>query len=81
MGWDSNPAKTHSLPTEITYLVSGPSEAQVLDVSLQNSVTDKLIGKNWIYLERNILQRQSVALTEGEGSGLKMWYGQLLWAG
>ena len=37
--WDSNPAKTHigtlthGLLTEITHLVSGLNEAQVLDVS------------------------------------------------
>ena len=31
-GRDSNPAKTHSLPTEITHLVSGLNEAQVLFV-------------------------------------------------
>ena len=29
-GWDSNPAKTHSLPTEITHLVSGLNDSQVL---------------------------------------------------
>ena len=34
-GWDANPAKTHSFSTEITPLVSGFNEAQVLDVSSQ----------------------------------------------
>ena len=31
--WDLNLAKTHSLPAEITHLVSGLNEVQVLDVS------------------------------------------------
>ena len=34
-GQDSNLAKTHRLPTEITHLVAGLNEAQVLDVSSQ----------------------------------------------
>ena len=60
-GWDSNPASTHGLPTEITSLVSGLNEAQVLDVSSQKeSVRDRVMGKKWIYLERNTLHRQSV---------------------
>ena len=29
-GQDLNPAKTHSLPTEVTHLVSGLNKAQVL---------------------------------------------------
>ena len=40
-GWGSNPAKTHSLPTEITHLVSGPNEAQVLDVSSQKEFSER----------------------------------------
>ena len=40
-GWDSNPAKTHSLPTEITHLVSGLNEAQVLDVSSQKELSER----------------------------------------
>ena len=39
--WDSKPAKTHGLPTEITHLVSGLDEAQVLDVSLQKEFSEK----------------------------------------
>ena len=31
--WNWNPAKTHSLPTEIPVLLSGANESQVLDVS------------------------------------------------
>ena len=30
--WDLNPAKTHCLPAENTHRVSGPNEAQVLNV-------------------------------------------------
>ena len=40
-GWDSNRAKTHSLPTEITHLVSGLNEAQVLDVSSQKEFSER----------------------------------------
>ena len=40
-GWDSNLAKTHSLPTEITHLVSGLNEAQVLDVSSQKEFSER----------------------------------------
>jgi len=40
-GQDSNPAKMHSLPTEITDVVSGPNEAQVLDVSLQKEISER----------------------------------------
>jgi len=36
--------QTYVLPTEIVDLVLGPDEAQVLDVSSQNSVRDKMIG-------------------------------------
>ena len=38
---DSNLAKTHSLPTEITHLVSGLNEAQVLDVSSQKEFSER----------------------------------------
>ena len=81
--WDLNPcsrthpAKTHSLPTEVTYLVSGLNEAQVLDVSLQNSVRDKVIGNKWIYLERNTPQSRVWAISEGEKS-TRVWGCQFL---
>ena len=39
--WDSNPAKTHGLPTEITHLVSGLNEAQVLDISSQKAFSER----------------------------------------
>ena len=42
MCWDSSPAKTHGLPTEITDLVSGPNKTQVLDVSSQKEFSDRL---------------------------------------
>ena len=35
------PAKTHGLPTEITHLVSGLNEAQVLDVSSQKEFSER----------------------------------------
>ena len=40
-GWDSNRAKTHGLPSEITHLVSGLNEAQVLDVPLQKKFSER----------------------------------------
>ena len=40
-GWDLNLAKTLSLPNEITHLVSGPNEAQALDVSLQKESNER----------------------------------------
>ena len=39
--WNSNPAKIHSLPTEITDLVSGPNEIQVLDISSQKQFSER----------------------------------------
>ena len=39
--WDSNLAKTCSLPTEITHMVSGLNEAQALDVSLQKEFSER----------------------------------------
>jgi len=56
--WDLNPAQTYGLPAEITHLISGLNEVQVLDVSLQKEpVRDKVVGKKWIYLGRNTLHR------------------------
>ena len=51
-GWDSNPGETH-------YLVLGPNEALVLDISLQKEFRDKVISKKSIYsdLEKNTLHR------------------------
>ena len=42
---DSNPARTLGLPTEITLLVSGPDEAQVLDVSLHKEFSERQSGR------------------------------------
>ena len=39
--WDLNLAKTHGLPTYIAHLVSGPNEAQVLNVSLQEAFSER----------------------------------------
>ena len=38
---DSNPAKPHGFPTEITNLVSGPNKVQVLDVSSQKEFSER----------------------------------------
>ena len=43
----------------------------------KNSVRDKVIGKKWIYLERNTLHRQSGAISEGEKS-TRVWGCQFL---
>ena len=40
-GWESNPAKTQGLPTEISDLASGPNESQNLDVSLQKEFSER----------------------------------------
>ena len=43
------------LLTEITHLLSRLHEVQVLDVSWQKEFSERqVIGKKWIYLERNI---------------------------
>ena len=39
--WESNPGKTHSLPTEITDLVSGRNEVTVLAVSSQKKFSER----------------------------------------
>ena len=75
-GRDSNPAKAHGLLTEITHLVSGLKEAQVLDVSSQKEFSDKVIGKKRIYLERNTFHRVW-AISEGE-KGTRVWGWQFL---
>ena len=42
----------------------------------QNSVRDKVIGKKWIYLERNTVHRQSMSHVRRR----KIWCGVFLWA-
>ena len=70
--WDLNLAKTHSLPTEITHLVSGLMKLRFLmSHCRKNSVRDKVMGKKWIYLERNTLHRVW-AISEGE-KGTGVW--------
>ena len=67
-GQDSNPAKIHGFPTEITHLVSAPNESQVLDVSSQKEFSERqVIAKKWIYTERNTLCRVWV-VSEGQSS-------------
>ena len=64
-GWDSSPVKIHGLPIEIKDLVSEPNKLRFLTSHHgKNSVIDKVIGKKWIYSERNMLHRVS-AITEG----------------
>ena len=54
--WDLNQDQTHSLPTETRHLVQDLMKLRLLMSYLRkNSVRDKVIGKKWIYLERNIL--------------------------
>ena len=57
---DSNPARTHGLPTEITLLVSGPDEAQVLDVSLQKEFSEKqsMSKKGILFREKHTPQTE-----------------------
>ena len=40
-GQDLNQAKTHSVPIEITHLVSGINEARVLNLSLQKAFSER----------------------------------------
>ena len=65
--WDSNPhgrdlnlAKTHSLPTEITHLVSGVNEAQVLDVSSQKEFSERQSDR----LEVDLFREEHTPQTE-----------------
>ena len=73
-GQDSNSAKPRSFPTEITCLVQDLLKLRLLmSHGRKNSVRDKVIGKKWIYLERNTLHRVW-AISEGESS-LEIWCG------
>ena len=51
-GWDSNPAKTHSLPTEIIYLASAFNEAQFFNISLQKEFSEKQSDRQEVVLFR-----------------------------
>ena len=55
MCWDSNPAKTHS-----TWFQDLMKLRFLMSYCRKNSVRDKVIGKKWIYLEKNTLHRQSM---------------------
>ena len=58
-GQDSNSAKPRSFPTEITCLVQDLLKLRLLmSHGRKNSVRDKVIGKKWIYLERNTPQTE-----------------------
>ena len=66
-GLYSKLAQTHSLPTEIIDLVLGPSLRFLMSHWGKKSVKDKVIGKKWIYLERNTLLTE-FAISEGKCS-------------
>ena len=67
--------KAHSLPTEIADQVSGPNEAQVLDVWYKKeSVRDKAVGKKWVIHRETHSTGPVWAVTEGK-CGLEVWYG------
>ena len=58
-GWDSSPVKIQGLPIEIKDLVSEPNKLRFLTSHHgKNSVIDKVIGKKWIYSERNTPQTE-----------------------
>ena len=81
MCWNSNPAKTHGLPTEITTWFQ---DLMKLRSSMshhgKNSVRHKVTGKKWIYLERNTLHRQSVGhLGRREQSHGVVWSAFMGW--
>ena len=54
-GLDLNPAKTHG-----TWFQGLIKLRFLMSHHRKNSVRDRVIGKKWIYLERNTLHRQSV---------------------
>ena len=60
-------------------MVSGLTEAQVLDVSLQKEFSEKVIGKKCLCLERETLNRQTVGssqkVTEALKFGVFAFYG------
>ena len=75
--WDLNPAKTHSLPTDITHLVLGLKLRFLMSHCRKNSVRDKVIGKKWIYLERNTPQTEcgpSQKVRKAPGYGVVSFY-------
>ena len=71
---------------EIWYSSKALSPVDMIPVNLRflisccrkNSVRDKVIGKKWVYLQRNTLHRVW-AISEDES--LKIWQGYFLWAG
>ena len=66
--WDLNPcARTRTWPKPIVFQLRPHTWFQdlmklrfLMSHCRKNSVRDKVIGKKWIYLERNTLHRQSV---------------------
>ena len=77
-GWDSNLAKTHTLPTEIIHLASAFNEAQFLDTSLQKEFSEKQSDREEVVLFREKDTRQGCAISEGERPRNMAWL--VLWA-
>ena len=68
----SNFAKTHDIPNEIIPLFQHLMKLGFLmSYHRKKSVRDKVIGKKWIYLDRNTIHRVW-AISEGDNS-LKIW--------
>lgn len=59
LSWDSSPAKTQD-----AWLQDLMKLRFLMSHHRKNSVRDKVIGKKWIYLERNTLHRV-LAISEG----------------
>ena len=57
---DLNPAKTHSFPTEITHLVSGLNDAQVLNISSQKEFSERQSDR----LEGDLFREKHTPQTE-----------------
>ena len=71
-GWDLNPAKTHS-----TWFQDLMKLRPLMTHGRKNSVRDKVIGKKWIYSDREKHTHctdRVWAIAEGECSH-KMWHG------
>ena len=79
-GWDSNPVKT-LLGTWPNNLLIRITHMFFVSLHRRNSVRNKVIGKKWIYSERNTVQRVW-AIAEGEWApncGMVNFYGLGKW--
>ena len=67
-----NLAKSHDLPTEITHLVSGFNEAQVLDVTVQKGFNERQSDKSEVDLFREIyIPQTEYGLSQRVSTALK----------